>query len=194
MSARQGVYKVPSERDKGLAAAVTSLAAGGVVAVPTDTLYGFGCLAQSASAVRKLYAIKVPTTSPRAGSNLLFFFTRRLDHRVVMPGSQLLFASPTSRRSRSTPVSCTVTEYTATVGRCRREPNSVVAWPRLRWSWLFLVRHHRCHDIGRVAVRTSARAGHGGVRTAAPPQPGPQPEHQPDRRTRQSHSLFFYCA
>ena len=35
------------------------LKSGGVIAVPTDTIYGIAALVQSAAAVKKLYDIKV---------------------------------------------------------------------------------------------------------------------------------------
>jgi len=38
--------------------AVEQLTAGGVIALPTDTLYGLACLSQSSTAVKKLYRIK----------------------------------------------------------------------------------------------------------------------------------------
>lgn len=41
-----------------LAHAIKVLKAGGVVALPTDTVYGLGCLVFDASAVRRLYEVK----------------------------------------------------------------------------------------------------------------------------------------
>lgn len=41
-----------------LAAAAGALQAGGLVAVPTDTVYGVACLAQDSRAVRSIYGLK----------------------------------------------------------------------------------------------------------------------------------------
>lgn len=41
-----------------MAAAVGALQAGGLVAVPTDTVYGVACLAQDSGAVRSVYSLK----------------------------------------------------------------------------------------------------------------------------------------
>lgn len=41
-----------------LSCAATALRDGGVVAVPTDTIYGLACLAQNSAAVRHIYDIK----------------------------------------------------------------------------------------------------------------------------------------
>ena len=49
---------VPDERTEGLAAAARSVRAGRLVVLPTDTVYGIGCDAFSASAVRSLLAAK----------------------------------------------------------------------------------------------------------------------------------------
>uniref|UniRef100_A0A8C8R817 Threonylcarbamoyl-AMP synthase n=1 Tax=Pelusios castaneus TaxID=367368 RepID=A0A8C8R817_9SAUR len=43
---------------EALDAAVTVLQGGGLVAVPTDTVYGVACLAQSSQAVQSIYALK----------------------------------------------------------------------------------------------------------------------------------------
>ena len=42
----------PDARSNGLAAAARAVRAGGLVFLPTDTVYGLGCDAFSASAVR----------------------------------------------------------------------------------------------------------------------------------------------
>lgn len=49
---------VPDERIEGLAAAARSVRAGRLVVLPTDTVYGIGCDAFSAAAVRSLLAAK----------------------------------------------------------------------------------------------------------------------------------------
>jgi tRNA threonylcarbamoyl adenosine modification protein (Sua5/YciO/YrdC/YwlC family) len=49
---------VPDERTEGLAAAARAVRAGRLVVLPTDTVYGIGCDAFSASAVRSLLAAK----------------------------------------------------------------------------------------------------------------------------------------
>lgn len=41
-----------------MAAAVGVLQAGGLVALPTDTVYGVACLAQDSGAVRSIYSLK----------------------------------------------------------------------------------------------------------------------------------------
>lgn len=41
-----------------MAAAAGALQAGGLVAVPTDTVYGVACLAQDSGAVRSIYSLK----------------------------------------------------------------------------------------------------------------------------------------
>ncbi|NXY88188.1 YRDC protein, partial [Alcedo cyanopectus] len=43
---------------EAVAAAAGSLRAGGLVAVPTDTVYGVACLAQDSGAVRSIYSLK----------------------------------------------------------------------------------------------------------------------------------------
>ena len=43
---------------EGLAAAATILAAGGLVAFPTDTVYGLGCAASRPDAIEAIYALK----------------------------------------------------------------------------------------------------------------------------------------
>ncbi|NWZ53580.1 threonylcarbamoyl-AMP synthase [Haliaeetus albicilla] len=43
---------------EAVAAAVGALQAGGLVAVPTDTVYGVACLAQDSGAVRSIYSLK----------------------------------------------------------------------------------------------------------------------------------------
>jgi L-threonylcarbamoyladenylate synthase len=48
----------PDERTEGLAAAARSVRAGRLVVLPTDTVYGIGCDAFSAAAVRSLLAAK----------------------------------------------------------------------------------------------------------------------------------------
>lgn len=50
---------MPAEAPGAAAAAAAALASGGVVAVPTDTLYGLACDASCAAAVAAIYAIKV---------------------------------------------------------------------------------------------------------------------------------------
>ena len=49
---------VPDERTEGLAAAARAVRAGRLVVMPTDTVYGIGCDAFDASAVRSLLAAK----------------------------------------------------------------------------------------------------------------------------------------
>jgi L-threonylcarbamoyladenylate synthase len=49
---------VPDERTEGLGAAARAVRAGRLVVLPTDTVYGIGCDAFSASAVRSLLAAK----------------------------------------------------------------------------------------------------------------------------------------
>ena len=49
---------VPDERTEGLAAAARAVRAGRLVVIPTDTVYGIGCDAFNASAVRSLLAAK----------------------------------------------------------------------------------------------------------------------------------------
>ncbi len=48
----------PDARSNGLAAAARAVRAGGLVVLPTDTVYGLGCDAFSATAVRTLLAAK----------------------------------------------------------------------------------------------------------------------------------------
>jgi L-threonylcarbamoyladenylate synthase len=48
----------PDQRSEGLAAAARAVRAGRLVVLPTDTVYGIGCDAFSAAAVRKLLAAK----------------------------------------------------------------------------------------------------------------------------------------
>lgn len=48
----------PGGRAEGLAAAVTAVRAGQLVVLPTDTVYGLGCDAFNATAVRALLAAK----------------------------------------------------------------------------------------------------------------------------------------
>ena len=48
----------PDARTEGLAAAARTVRAGGLVVMPTDTVYGIGCDAFSAAAVRSLLAAK----------------------------------------------------------------------------------------------------------------------------------------
>lgn len=43
---------------EAVAAAAAALQAGGLVAVPTDTVYGVACLAQDSAAVRSIYSLK----------------------------------------------------------------------------------------------------------------------------------------
>ncbi|NXN99045.1 YRDC protein, partial [Rhinopomastus cyanomelas] len=43
---------------EAVAAAANALRAGGLVALPTDTVYGVACLAQDAAAVRSIYSLK----------------------------------------------------------------------------------------------------------------------------------------
>ncbi|NWY68120.1 YRDC protein, partial [Erithacus rubecula] len=43
---------------EAVAAAADALQAGGLVAVPTDTVYGVACLAQDSAAVRSIYSLK----------------------------------------------------------------------------------------------------------------------------------------
>lgn len=43
---------------EAVAAAAGALQAGGLVAVPTDTVYGVACLAQDSAAVRSIYSLK----------------------------------------------------------------------------------------------------------------------------------------
>ncbi|NXP50661.1 YRDC protein, partial [Heliornis fulica] len=43
---------------EAVTAAVSTLQAGGLVAVPTDTVYGVACLAQDSGAVRSIYSLK----------------------------------------------------------------------------------------------------------------------------------------
>jgi L-threonylcarbamoyladenylate synthase len=50
--------RVPEERKEGLAAAARAVKAGRLVVLPTDTVYGIGCDAFSALAVRALLAAK----------------------------------------------------------------------------------------------------------------------------------------
>lgn len=47
-----------SDQTEILKSTVNALKDGEVVAVPTDTLYGLACLAQSSEAVKKVYDIK----------------------------------------------------------------------------------------------------------------------------------------
>ena len=47
-----------AERQAALAAAEEALRAGGVVAIPTDTVYGFAALVHAEAAIAKLYQIK----------------------------------------------------------------------------------------------------------------------------------------
>jgi tRNA threonylcarbamoyl adenosine modification protein (Sua5/YciO/YrdC/YwlC family) len=49
---------VPDQRTEGLAAAARAVKAGQLVVLPTDTVYGIGCDAFSAAAVRSLLAAK----------------------------------------------------------------------------------------------------------------------------------------
>lgn len=48
----------PAEWSEAVAAAAAALQAGGLVAVPTDTVYGVACLAQDSAAVRSIYSLK----------------------------------------------------------------------------------------------------------------------------------------
>ncbi len=48
----------PTSRAEGLTAAATSVRVGGLVVLPTDTVYGLGCDAFSGAAVRELLAAK----------------------------------------------------------------------------------------------------------------------------------------
>ncbi|KAM6996215.1 threonylcarbamoyl-AMP synthase [Passerculus sandwichensis] len=48
----------PAEWSEAVAAAAGALQAGGLVAVPTDTVYGVACLAQDSAAVRSIYSLK----------------------------------------------------------------------------------------------------------------------------------------
>ena len=48
----------PEERVRGLAAAARTVRSGGLVVLPTDTVYGIGCDAFSGEAVRSLLAAK----------------------------------------------------------------------------------------------------------------------------------------
>ncbi len=48
----------PADREAALTLAVAALRAGGVVAFPTETVYGLGARARDASAVEKVYALK----------------------------------------------------------------------------------------------------------------------------------------
>ncbi|XP_071309192.1 threonylcarbamoyl-AMP synthase [Agelaius tricolor] len=48
----------PAEWNEAVAAAAGALQAGGLVAVPTDTVYGVACLAQDSAAVRSIYSLK----------------------------------------------------------------------------------------------------------------------------------------
>ena len=54
----------PATAPGAAAAAAAALASGGVVAVPTDTLYGLACDASRAAAVAAIYAIKVGYYKP----------------------------------------------------------------------------------------------------------------------------------
>lgn len=47
-----------SDHDTAFEAALAAISAGGIVAYPTDTLYGIGCDATSAQAIKKLRALK----------------------------------------------------------------------------------------------------------------------------------------
>jgi tRNA threonylcarbamoyl adenosine modification protein (Sua5/YciO/YrdC/YwlC family) len=53
----------PDERREGLAAAAAAVRAGGLVVLPTDTVYGLGCDAFSSDAVRTLLEAKGRTAS-----------------------------------------------------------------------------------------------------------------------------------
>ncbi|NXI13489.1 YRDC protein, partial [Irena cyanogastra] len=48
----------PADWREAVAAAAGALQAGGLVAVPTDTVYGVACLAQDSAAVRSIYSLK----------------------------------------------------------------------------------------------------------------------------------------
>ncbi|XP_059724773.1 threonylcarbamoyl-AMP synthase [Haemorhous mexicanus] len=48
----------PTDWSEAVAAAAGALQAGGLVAVPTDTVYGVACLAQDSAAVRSIYSLK----------------------------------------------------------------------------------------------------------------------------------------
>ena len=53
------VLKIPlSDHDTAFEAALAAITAGGIVIYPTDTLYGIGCDATNADAVKKLRALK----------------------------------------------------------------------------------------------------------------------------------------
>ncbi len=52
------VFVVSTEWTEILAVTVKALKAAQVVAVPTDTIYGLACVAQSSAAVRRVYDIK----------------------------------------------------------------------------------------------------------------------------------------
>jgi tRNA threonylcarbamoyl adenosine modification protein (Sua5/YciO/YrdC/YwlC family) len=47
-----------ADHDTAFEAALAAISAGGIVAYPTDTLYGIGCDATSAQAIKKLRALK----------------------------------------------------------------------------------------------------------------------------------------
>jgi L-threonylcarbamoyladenylate synthase len=49
--------KLPATTD-GIAAAAAILAEGGLVAFPTDTVYGLGCAVSRPDAIESIYAIK----------------------------------------------------------------------------------------------------------------------------------------
>ncbi|XP_066494802.1 threonylcarbamoyl-AMP synthase [Tiliqua scincoides] len=65
----------PQSKKDVLAAAVTVLQEGGLVAVPTDTIYGIACLAQNSQAVEAIYRLK-----GRNGSKPLAICLPEVDH------------------------------------------------------------------------------------------------------------------
>jgi hypothetical protein len=56
---------MPVSAPGAAAAAAAALAGGGVIAVPTDTLYGLACDAASAAGVAAIYAIKARPGFPQ---------------------------------------------------------------------------------------------------------------------------------
>jgi len=74
MSGKHATVVVPAD-ETGLATAIDVLAAGGLVAVPTETVYGLAARADSHEAVARIYAAKA-----RPGFNPLIVHVRDLDH------------------------------------------------------------------------------------------------------------------
>lgn len=119
-----------------MAAAAGALQAGGLVAVPTDTVYGVACLAQDSAAVRSIYSLK-----GRNGAKPLAICLGDVErlYRWARPGRGARWAARRSRRGAAPPL--------AGPEPHGRDGRAVLELPEVQWPG-----RHRVHTLIQLSL------------------------------------------